>query len=128
METLKQCSTPLNTLYFSEYNTNLLQRAIRQQYKTKYGVAIDYQNSGDLFTIMRVVFINNSGDHYASSTCDQVRAMNEIVIKTALGQINTGVSQYMGYLRDAQAPLLPLAQPVNTSTYGKKIGLYQPIV
>ena len=127
METLKQCATPLNTLYFSDYNINLVQRAIRQQYKTKYGIAIDYQNSGDLFTIMRVVFINNSEDPY-KNTCDQVRSMNEKVIKTALGQINTGVSQYMGYLRDAQAPLLPLAQPINTSTYGKKVGLYQPVV
>ena len=127
METLRQCATPLNTLYFSDYNTNLLQRAIRQAYKTKYGIAIDYQNSGDLFTIMRVVFINNAEDSY-TSTCDQVRSMNEKVIKTALGQINTGVSQYMGYLRDAQAPLLPLAQPINTSTYGKKVGLFQPAV
>ncbi len=127
METLRQCSTPLNTLYFSDYNINLLQRAIRQQYKMKYGFSIDYQNSGDLFTIMRVVFINNAGDHF-TNTCDQVRTMNEIVIKTAIGQINTGVSQYMDYLRDAQAPLLPLAQPINTSTYGKKVGLYQPAV
>ena len=127
METLRQCPTPLNTLYFSDYNTNLLQRAIRQQYKNKYGIAIDYQNSGDLFTIMRVVFINNAEDPY-SNTCDQVRCMNMKVITTALNQINTGVSQYMGYLRDAQAPLLPLAQPINTSTYGKKIGLFQPSV
>jgi hypothetical protein len=127
METLRQCSTPLNTLYFSDYNINLLQRAIRQQYKTKYGIAIDYQNSGDLFTLMRVVFISNSGDHF-TSTCDQVRSMNEKVIKTALGQINTGVSQYMGYLRDAQAPLLPLAQPINTSTYGKRVQSYTPSI
>ena len=127
METLRQCATPLNTLYFSDYNINLLQRAIRQQYKNKYGVGIDYQNSGDLFTIMRVVFVNNAEDPY-NNACDQVRCMNGKVIETALAQINTGVSQYMGYLRDAQAPLLPLAQPINTSTYGKKIGLYQPAV
>ena len=127
METIHQIKTPLNTLYFSDYNINLLQRAIRQQYKTKYGFAIDYQNSGDLFTIMRVVFINNAEDHF-TKTCDQVRSMNEKVIKTAIGQINTGVSQYMGYLRDSQAPLLPLAQPINTSTYGKKVGLFQPSV
>ena len=125
METLRQCPTPLNTLYFSDYNINLLQRAIRQQYKNKHGVAIDYQNSGDLFTLMRVVFVNNSEDPY-NNACDQVRCMNAKVIETALGQINTGVSQYMGYLRDAQAPLIPLAQPINTSSYGKKIGLLQP--
>jgi len=125
METLKQVSTPLNQLFFSEYNTNLLQRGIRQVYKQKTNIAIDYQNSGDLFAIMRVVFINNAGDPY-DSVCDQVRDMNTKVIKVAIDQINTGVSQYMGYIRDAQSPLTPLAQPINTSTYGKKVGLTTP--
>jgi hypothetical protein len=125
METLQQTQTPLNSLFFSEYNTNLLQKAIRQEYRAKSGYAIDYQNSGDLFSIMRVVFINNSVDPY-NNVCDQVRDMNSKVIKVAMNQINTGVSQYMGYLRDAQAPLLPLAQPINTSTYGKRVGLTNP--
>ena len=125
METLKQSATPLNQLFFSEYNTNLLQRGIRQAYKNNTGIAIDYQNSGDLFAIMRVVFINNSVNPY-DQVCDQVRQMNAQVIKTALDQVNTGVSQYMGYIRDAQSPLSPLAQPINTSTYGKKIGLTTP--
>jgi phage-related protein len=74
---------------------------------------------------MRVVFINNSVDPY-NNVCDQVRNMNSKVVKVAINQINTGVSQYMGYLRDAQAPLLPLAQPINTSTYGKRVGLTNP--
>jgi len=127
METLRQCPTPLNTLYFSEYNINLVQRAIRQKYKDKYGIAIDYQNSGDLFAIMRVIFVNNSEDPYANA-CDQVRSMNAKVIDTAVSQINTGVSQYYGYLRDAQAPLLLLAQPINTSTYGKRVQSYTPAI
>jgi hypothetical protein len=125
METLKQTLTPLNQLFFSEYNTNVLQRGIRQAYKQKTGIAIDYQNSGDLFAIMRVVFINNAADPYAA-VCDQVRDMNTRVIKVALDQINTGVSQYLGYIRDAQSPLIPLAQPINTSTYGKRVGLTTP--
>ena len=125
METIHQIKTPLNSLYFSDYNINLLQKAIRQQYKNKSGLSIDYQNSGDLFAIMRVVFINNASDPYGN-VCDQIRDMNKKVITVAIGQINTGVSQYMGYLRDAQAPLLPLAQPINTSTYGQRIGLTKP--
>ena len=125
MESLKQTSTPLNQLFFSEYNTNVLQRGIRQAYKQKTGIAIDYQNSGDLFAIMRVVFINNAADPYGA-VCDQVREMNTRVIKVALDQINTGVSQYLGYIRDAQSPLIPLAQPINTSTYGKRVGLTTP--
>jgi hypothetical protein len=125
MESLKQVSTPLNQLFFSEYNTNVLQRGIRQAYKQKSGLSIDYQNSGDLFSIMRAVFISNASNPY-DDVCNQVREMNARVIQVALGQINTGVSQYLGYIRDAQSPLNPLAQPINTSTYGKRVGLTTP--
>jgi hypothetical protein len=70
---------------------------------------------------MRVVFINNSGDSY-SRVNEQVRFMNGRVIETALGQIQTGVSQYLSYVQDIDTIAIPLAQPINTSTYGKKIG------
>jgi hypothetical protein len=121
LDSLKQCETPLNTLFFSEFNQNLLQRGIRQAFKNKTGIAIDRQNPDDLYSIMRVVFINNSGDHY-SRVNEQVRMMNERVIETALGQIQTGVSQYMSYVQDIDTISTPLDQPINTSTVGKKIG------
>ena len=57
IDSLKQCETPLNTLFFSEFNTNLLQRGIRQMFKNKTGIAIDRQNPDDLYSLMRVVFI-----------------------------------------------------------------------
>ena len=41
LDSLKQCETPLNTLFFSEFNQNLLQRGIRQAFKNKTGIAID---------------------------------------------------------------------------------------
>jgi hypothetical protein len=121
LDSLKQCETPLNTLFFSEFNRNLLQRGIRQAFKNKTGIAIDRQNSDDLFSLMRVVFINNSGDSY-SRVNEQVKTMNGRVIETALGQIQTGVSQYMSYVQDIDTIAVPLAQPLNTSTYGNKIG------
>jgi len=123
---MKQCETPLNTLFFSEFNQNLLQRGIRQAFKDKTGIAIDYQNSDDLYGIMRVVFINNSGDHY-SGVNQQVRMMNERVIKTAIGQIQTGVSQYIAYANDIDTIATPLAQPINTSTVGMKMGKNEKI-
>ena len=70
---------------------------------------------------MRVVFINNSGDHY-SQVNQQVRQMNEMVIKTALSQIKTGVSQYVAYIRDIDTLSIPIDRPESTSTYGNKIG------
>ena len=47
INSIKQCPTPLNTLFFSEFNINLLQRAIRQDFKNKTGVSIDRQNNDD---------------------------------------------------------------------------------
>tara|TARA_Y100000389_G_scaffold204570_1_gene258041 strand:+ start:343 stop:750 length:408 start_codon:yes stop_codon:yes gene_type:complete len=120
LDSIKQCETPLNTLFFSEFNKNLLQRGIRQTFKNKTGISIDYQNSDDLYGIMRVVFINNAGDHF-SKVNDQVKFMNSRVIETALSQIQTGVSQYITYVRDIDTLSVPIDQPINTSTTGKKM-------
>jgi hypothetical protein len=121
LDSLKQCETPLNTLFFSQFNQNLLQRGVRQAFKNKTGIAIDRQNPDDLYSLMRVVFINNSGDHH-SRVNEQVKMMNERVIETALGQIQTGVSQYMAYVQDIDTTSVPLDLPKNTSTVGNKIG------
>lgn len=126
LNTIKQCATPLNTLYFSEFNQDLLQRGIREKFKQLTGIKIDYQNGDDLMTLMRYVFINNSGDHY-SSVNEQVKRMNSIVIDTAVGQIKTGVAQYLAYVQDIDTISTPLALPVNTSTYGKKIDINDKI-
>ena len=126
INSLKQCPTPLNTLFFSEFNMNLLQRGIRQSFRDKTGVAIDYQNPSDLYSIMRVVFINNSGDPNANVQ-EQVKYMNGIVIKTAAGQIQTGVSQYMGYIHDVETLNVPIDRPKSTTNYGNKFGKNEKI-
>ena len=120
LNSLKQCETPLNTLFFSEFNKNLLQRGIRQAFKNKTGIAIDYQNPDYLYGIMRVVFINNSGDHHTNVN-EQVKAMNTRVIETAISQIQTGVSQYIAYAQDIDTISTPMDRPINTSTTGNKI-------
>jgi len=126
VKSIQQCPTPLNTLFFSVFNTNLLQRGIRQSFKNKTGISIDYQNPDDLFSIMRVVFINNAGNHN-SNIKPQVKAMNEIVIKTATDQIQTGVAQYIGYVQDIETPTRLIDRPTNTSTMGKKLPKSQQI-
>ena len=119
LNTIKQCATPLNTLYFSDFNRDLVQRGIREKFKQETGIKIDYQNDDDLKTLMRYVFINNAADHYGDVN-GQVRAMNSIVIDTAVGQVKTGVAQYLSYLRDIDSTTIPMDRPVNTSLYGKK--------
>jgi len=120
LDSLQQCETPLNTLFFSDFNKNLLQRGIRQTFKNRTGIAIDYQNPDDLYGIMRMVFINNAGDHH-TQVKEQVQMMNGRVIETALSQIQTGVSQYIAYAEDIDSTRTLLERPANTSTVGKKI-------
>jgi len=117
---MKQTETPLNKLFFSEFNIQIVQKSIRQAFKNKTGVSIDYQNAGDLYAIMRVVFINNAGNHYANVN-EQVKFMNSVVIKTTLPQIQSGVAQYMGYIRDIDTLVVPPTPPANTSTHGMKL-------
>jgi hypothetical protein len=120
LNSISQCATPLNKLFFSAFNVNLVQRGIRQSFKNKTGVKIDYQNEDDVYGIMRVVFINNAGNHNEGIN-EQVKRMNTIAINTAVSQIQTGVSQYMGYVHDIDKGMDPIDRPVSTSTYGNKI-------
>ncbi len=120
LNSIKQTPTPLNTLFFSYFNLNLLQKAVRESFKKLTGVAIDRQNPDDMFAIMRVVYINNAGNQY-NNIKEQVKFMNSVVIKTALSQIQSGVSQYMNYIRDLNTLAVPPKPPQNTSTFGLKI-------
>ena len=120
LNSMKQTETPLNKVFFSDFNIQIVQKSIRQAFKNKTGVSIDYQNAGDLYAIMRVVFINNAGNHYANVN-EQVKFMNSVVIKTTLPQIQSGVAQYMGYIRDIDTLVVPPTPPENTSTYGMKL-------
>ena len=126
LTSIQQCATPLNTLFFSEFNISLVQKMIRQMFKNKTGISIDYQNPADLLVLMRSVFIANSCNPN-EKVCEQSKFMNEQVAKLAISQIETGVSQYIGYMRDIDSTHIPLAVPVNTSTYGQKIDLNDKI-
>ena len=114
---MSQEGTPLSSLFFSEFNYNQIQNTIRVTFKSKTGIAIDYQERSDVFTLMRMVFINNSYDPYGNMAT-QVQLMNDIVVQTAISQISTGVSQYIGYIRDISSPLTPEPRPVSTTYYG----------
>jgi len=120
LNSLNQEITPLNTLYFSDYNMRLVHQGIRQKFKELTGKSIDYQNHADVVSIMRYVFIMNSTNPYADMST-QVDMMNKRSIDMAVKQIKTGFAQFMGYVNDINSPIVPNALPENTSLYGKKI-------
>lgn len=121
LNSISQCSTPLNTTFFSKFNQDLIQRGLRQNVLNKYGAKIDNQSPDAILALMRMVFIDNSSNPYGD-VCEQVRFMNVRVIDMASEQVLSGLAQYKGYLRDIDRPLQPPAVPRNTSLYGVKIG------
>lgn len=119
LRTMRQADTPLSSLFFSDFNYNKIQNGIISTFKTKTGIAIDYQSRDDVLTLMRMVFINNSYDPYGNLP-EQVKIMNDSVIKKAVAQIGTGISQYIGYIRDISTPLVPEPRPIQTGYYGER--------
>lgn len=121
LNSISQCPTPLNQVFFCEYNQELIQKLIRQNIYNQYQLKIDKQSSSDLLAIMRSVFINNSADPY-NDVYSQVKYMNDVTMKVACKQIETGLAQHFGYLQDIDRPIQPPSIPKNTSLYGVKIG------
>lgn len=121
LNSISQCPTPLNQAFFCDFNQETIQKLIRQNIYDQYKLRIDRQSSSDLLAIMRSVFINNSANPY-NDVYSQVKYMNNVTMKTACKQIETGLAQHFGYLRDIDRPIQPPAIPRNTSLYGVKIG------
>lgn len=118
LRTMRQADTPLSSLFFSDFNLRRLQNNIRSTFKDKTGIAIDYQNKNDVLTLMRMIFINNSYNPYGNLP-EQVKLMNSLVVDKAVEQIGTGISEYIGYMKDISTPLIPEARPIQTSYYGE---------
>jgi len=118
LRTMRQTETPLSSLFFSDFNLRRLQNNIRSTFKAKTGIAIDYQNKNDVLTLMRMIFINNSYNPYGNLP-EQVKLMNSLVVDKAVEQIGTGISEYIGYMKDISTPLIPEARPIQTSYYGE---------
>ena len=119
LRTMRQTDTPLSSLFFSDFNYNKIQNDIITTFKTKSGIVVDYQNRDDVLTLMRMVFINNSYNPYGNLP-EQVKLMNTAVVKMAVSQVGTGISQYIGYLKDISTPLIPEPRPIATSYYGER--------
>ena len=114
-QTLDQAETPLSRAFFSPMNFSIIQNKIRSVFRAKTGISIDYQKPQDVMTIMRSVYINYSVNPWS---LDALQKMNDNVITIAIGQVGSGVQQYINYIRDLRNPIRIAPYPVNTSTYG----------
>lgn len=118
----KQERNPLYMTFFSRENLNRIQSNIQRETANQTGITIGRQNDNDLLAIMNSVFSVNSWNPYGELD-NQINFMNSKVTEKAVSQIKSGMLSYKMYLKDISSTPVPSDLPVNTSSYGKKIGI-----
>lgn len=111
----------LRSWFFSPANIDRIQSSIHNETKAKTGISIGRQNDSDLIAIMNSVYSVNSWNPYGEYD-NQINFMNSRVTEKAVSQVKTGLLSYKMYLNDLNSVPIPADLPVNTSSYGRKIG------
>lgn len=117
-DTISLCASDLSLAYFSEVNTDYLQKRIQNEFYRLTGIVIQKQRVSDLLMLMRYVFVARSV-HQEAHHAQQLAELNQHVVDTALPQIATSVEQYYGYIRDASTMAVPLERPTATTIKGE---------
>jgi hypothetical protein len=126
INSMRQTPTRLSYNFFSPQNMNYIQSEAQGAIKNETGLLIDRQNYDDLGAIMRMIYVTNVFDPYGDVT-GQIRLLNSRTLNMIVGQIRTGLSERIGYLRDISRPIQPNPLPVPTTLYGNKMPLNNKI-
>jgi len=109
--------TGLSEVYFSPYNMNLLQSAIRYGVNIKTDKIIDKQSPNELSVVMRSIYLQNGNPMVSSKNIkNEVLKLNDMVIDYCVENISTNVRQYKGYIKK----LTTLPVPINRPEYHNK--------
>jgi hypothetical protein len=126
-----QEGTPLSNAYFSKENVEMIQRDIRN---TVYElcqrdtdpilsphkpIRIGNQNEMQLQIIMRSIFLQYA-KHLDYNIGQQIRELNDLVIRESVPGIITNLKQYLGYSADIQRLPMPMDLPQYPSSKGEK--------
>lgn len=106
----------LAKLYFSTKNIDLLQEKIKKVVRIamKNKINIDRQSDDELLIVMRSIYLQY-GQNCNSNLIEQVRALNDHVVKYCAKNITTNISMYLKYLADMKntSRVMPYAQSTN---------------
>jgi hypothetical protein len=116
--------TQLSELFFSEKNINIIQNGIRAGvYRKSNGqYIIGQQDCDSLKIIMRSIFLQFSANQETYIT-DQIRELNDLVLKYTVYQVYGEAQGYIKYLYDASNMYTPMAPPIMSSTSDKQLFL-----
>jgi len=116
-----QSSNPVSDLFFSSFNLDLLQDAIRYRVYVESGnkTVISRQSDVELGIIMRSVYLQYSTNQ-PNNCAQQVKQLNVKVLEYAVPIIVRELQQYATYRQDISSYPIPLDPPKNVSSAGTK--------
>ena len=116
--------TPLNEVFFSQANIEKLQKAIQEQVYLMSGpkkFMIDRQNDDDLKIIMRSYYLSFAKNN-PQTIAEELADLNGRVVGFASARVYSEADFYQFYLKDLQDFAPPIANPINTASYGTRTG------
>lgn len=112
-------STSLNQAFMSQKNMDLLQDQIRNRVYQSTGHLIAKQSDTELQIVMRSIYLQY-GKNLPYNIKQQITQLNKLVLQETVPHIISGVEQYLSYLQRASSLPMPLQQPTNMSSAGRK--------
>jgi len=108
-------NTMLSDVFFSKKNTSTLQNGIRSGVfkKSNSQYLIKEQDYDELQIIMRSIFLQKH--NYIlniSNVKDQVKILNQLVLKYSINQVFNAAQGHLKYLQDSTTLVVPLALPI----------------
>ena len=112
----------LSNLFFSRVNIDFLQQKIidevfkasRDQYK------IAKQSEESLQIVMRAMYLQHSRN-LPCKIKEQLKDLNRYVLDFCIQNIMTNIKQYIGYVRDVNAPRAVMENPIDTTTRSNQL-------
>jgi len=115
--------TPLNTVFFSKGNIDLLQDKIAEHVwlMSNKQYRIDRQSDDDLQIIMRSYYLM-FGENNDARVAQELEDLNRRVIGYASAKIYSELEFYQFYRKDIEDFAPPIANPMNSQLYGTRTG------
>ena len=106
---------------FHQKNIDLVQEKIKKVVyaATKGKIKIDRQSDDNLLIVMRSIYLQY-GTNCDTKILDQVRALNDRVVKYCAKNITSNISMYLKYLSDLDNTSRITPYPVNPKIKGDK--------
>lgn len=114
-------TTPLQRLFFSAENIDILQKLIAYhvwiQSEKRY--KIQRQDDLQLKIVMKSVYLMY-GENLPFKLNEQVKKLNSYVLDYCIPNILSNIEQYIGYKKEVSTLAVPLELPKYTSSYGTR--------